>query len=59
MVPVNLVTASVRKGGKEVYALLGSVTQDVQPMGCVLMAHVFAQMVKNGCFYFFCRIAIF
>ena len=58
MVPVNPVTASVRKGGKEVYALLGSVTQDVQPMGCVLMAHVFAQMVRNWCSYFSCRIAV-
>ena len=47
MVPVNPVTASVRKGGREVYVLLESVTQDVRPMGCVLMAHVFAQMVKN------------
>ena len=27
-------------------------TQDVQPMGCALMEHAFAQMVRNSCYHF-------
>ena len=47
MVPVNQAIASAKKDGKEAFALFGSVTQDVLHMGCALMEHAFAQMVRN------------